>query len=242
MSIDKWKQLRKNLYGNVEPSVELVGLTVPGQLQGVDFYVDGSRFFLTPIDIESQVALAASVSTGVDPKDVLNLNQKLIQLGHHTPLESIQYNFRVDGISKACSAQMSRHRISGHVGSSRRYQVQESAFVYPLLEKVKDEAVAKTTYQILSDIFSNSMIEYQRLRGYGLKKGDIRYLIPVASATSRVWWINARSLRNFLNLRLAETAEQEIRRLALLILNIVMRITPSLFIDIAEQYKCIYLL
>ncbi len=232
--IDRWKHLRVNLYGNVEPVVSLIGITTPGQLDGGSF--KPSSALIQPVSLEAQVAQAASVSTGVEPKDVLNLNQKLIQLGHHTPLEAIQYNFKVDGISKACSAQLSRHRISGHVSSSRRYQKQKEAFVYPILEKVEDEAVAETTYQILADIFKRSMLEYQRLQAYGLKKGDIRYLVPVASACSRIWWINARSLRNFFNLRLHESAEQEIRRLAFMLLFIVMEITPSLFLDLAHQH------
>lgn len=236
--LDPWKSLREKLYGNVEPEVELIGLTCPG-LPGrkYGFYPDivaaDIEPFVNNLSIESQVALAASVSTGVTPKDVAKLNGKLIELGHHTPLEAIQFNFKISGISKAAGAQISRHRIGqGHVSSSRRYQNQEPAFVYPLLLSIKDEALVATTYHILNDFYKASFLEYSRFRTIGIGKGDARYVIPVSSAQERVWWINARALRDFFKLRLAPSAEGEIRRLAFMVLNIVYQIVPSLFEDI----------
>jgi thymidylate synthase ThyX len=74
------------------------------------------------------------------------------------------------------------------------------------------------------------------LRDRGLSKTEARLVIPVSSASERIWWINARAMRDFLKLRLPADAESEIRRLAHLLLDIVYRITPSLFEDICEKY------
>lgn len=241
--LDPWKSLREKLFGNVEPEVELIGLTCPG-LPGhkYGFYPDIADEDIYPFvnnsAIESQVALAASVSSGVIPKDFVRLNKKLIEFGHHTPLEAIQFNFKISGISKAAGAQISRHRIGqGHVSSSRRYQEQEPAFIYPLLLSIKDEALVATTYNILDNFYRSSFLEYSRFRKFGISKGDARYLVPVSSAQERVWWINARALRDFFKLRLAPSAEGEIRRLAFMLLDIVYRITPSLFEDIYVSYR-----
>ena len=55
---------------------------------------------------------------------------------------------------------------------------------------------------------------YRRLIAKGVKKEDARFLLPEATKTSLVMTINARSLMNFLSLRLDKSAQWEIRELA----------------------------
>lgn len=228
---DKWKHLRVNLYGNVEPSVNLVGLTVPGALCDGSFIHTCGQYTET-WEVERQVANAARVSTGADIHDNEKMIRNLIKLGHHTPLEAVQYNFYVTGISKACSAQISRHRTgTGHVSASRRYQTQRTEFVYPLLNSIENETEAKNIYSEIEKSLISAVKVYGTLRELGVKKGDARFVVPVASATSRMWWINARALRHLLSLRLDKTAEEEVRRLAIMLLNIAKTITPTLFED-----------
>ena len=232
---DKWRHLREKLWANTEPSVELIAMTIPGVFDNEDsaHYFNTSGVHFHPEHIEPIVAQAASVSTGIDPKNSAALTRKLLELKHYTPLEAIQFNFHVSGISKACGAQMSRHRIGqGHVSSSRRYQEQGIQFVYPALENINSEETARAIYCATSDTYKTAYDQYLSLRHLGVKKSDARYLIPTASAQSRVWWINARALRDFLALRLHHSAEFEIRRLAGMVLIIVSKVTPNLFYDI----------
>ena len=233
--MDKWKELRSGLWANTEPSVSLIGLTVPGSRDDDSFTLSGGSF-VESWEIERQVARAASVSTGVDVKDIDKLNRNLVKLGHHTPLEAIQFNFHVTGISKACGAQISRHRVGqGHVSSSRRYQEQGIHFVYPILDSIEDADDARKIYALTQDSYKDAYFTYTSLRKLGAKKGDARYVIPTASASERIWWVNARALRDFLRLRLHPTAESEIRRLATMIHGIVSKITPTLFEDIERD-------
>jgi thymidylate synthase (FAD) len=237
---DKWRHLREKLWANAELSVELIAMTIPGSFDNEDsshyFNASGVRFYAE--HVEPIVAQAASVSTGVTTKNHASLTRKLIELKHYTPLEAIQFNFRITGISKACGAQMSRHRIGqGHVSSSRRYQEQSVEFVYPLLDNINSEVTARAVYATTSDSYKAAYDKYLSLRHLGVKKGDARYLIPTASAQSRIWWINARALRDFLTLRLDQAAEPEIRRLALTVLTIVTKLTPNLFYDINSAYE-----
>jgi thymidylate synthase (FAD) len=166
-----------------------------------------------------------------------SLNRKLIDLGHLTPIESLQFNFRVSGISKACGAQISRHRIGqGHVSSSRRFQSQGVAFVYPILNYITEEKIVKETLDKLSQNNRRAYELYDDLRNSSkLHKEDARRAIPVASSQERIWWINARALRDFLRLRLPRDAEWEVRRIAVMLYNIVMEVTPSLFEDVAPK-------
>lgn len=217
MVLDPWKYLRECQYGNIEPTVELVN--APN---------------------ENIIAESAAISYGtnlVDEYHVKRLITNLIRKGHHVPLEFCVFQFKLTGISKACSAQIARHRMSSQVSSSRRYREQGISFVYPLLSNVNDEIEAKQLYEIMSEQNRNAILAYEHLRSRNVTKQDARRVIPVCSAVEKYISINARSLTNFLRLRLAPDAEWEIRRIANMILSIVKEVTPTLFEDICEEYN-----
>jgi thymidylate synthase (FAD) len=222
-------------FGNQEPEVILEAVTAPVEVLRKS--VSDAEFWST---VEAMPAWSAAISYGSREKlagahdKKISLNRKLIELGHHTPLESIQFNFHVVGISKACGAQLSRHRIGqGHVSSSRRFQSQGMSFVYPLLAYIKTEAEAKAALNTISDVNKKAFEIYEKLREEsGLHKEDARRVIPVASSQERIWWVNARALRDFFRLRLPKDAEWEIRRMAIMVFNIVSKVAPSLFQDI----------
>jgi thymidylate synthase (FAD) len=266
---DPWKDLREDCFGNVEPEVKLEGLTVPvawndlagdSEAPGPLALQSGDR--IDNREIEILPALAAGTSYGSreklegDMERALKLNRNLIKLGHHTPLEAIQLNFHVSGISKACGAQISRHRVGqGHVSASRRFQAQGPRFVYPLLAYIKERQTAEAWLSWLSDVNRYAFERYLVMRGDAdqadlqqtpdtpapadefLHKEDARLAIPVSTATERSWWINARALRDFFRLRLAADAEWEIRRIAQMMFNIVYPMFPSLFEDLAERFQ-----
>ena len=235
---DPWKHLRADCFGNQEPEVVLEAVTAP--LEVLEGKHDPDQLWSS---IETMPAWSAAMSYGSREKlagatdKKVSLNRKLIQLGHHTPLESIQFNFHVSGISKACGAQLSRHRVGqGHVSSSRRFQSQGMSFVYPLLPYIKDEAEARSALKVISDMNRMAFDVYEKLREDSrLHKEDARRVIPVASSQERVWWVNARALRDFFRLRLPKDAEWEIRRLAIMVYNIVSKITPSIFEDVVTE-------
>ena len=58
------------------------------------------------------------------------------------------------------------------------------------------------------------MVAYEDALAHGVRKEDARCLLPMATKTNLVMTINARSLQNFLSLRLAPAAQWEIRELA----------------------------
>ena len=276
---DPWRELRKDLYGNVEPTVELEAITMPLVNNFGDYLPKAipeesiNHYDVEPnVDfsvIEELPAISAGVSYGAkdklesDHERAIKLNKKLVEMGHHTPLEAIQFNFFVSGISKACGAQISRHRCGqGHVSASRRFQEADPKFVYPVLDYISDEEEIKLRYGMLAHSYKHLYTEYQRLRSdkiwwwegvmitgdtpdppskykefaaLPLHKEDARMVLPVSYATERTWWINVRGLRDFFRLRLAADAEWEIRRLAWMIFDMVEPLLPSLFEDLRPE-------
>jgi thymidylate synthase (FAD) len=230
MMQDPWFSLRQSNFGNEEPEVKLIAVTTPiGNYDPED--VKGN--------IECMPAIAAGTSYNKESNTIeaaKALNKKLIKMGHNVPLESLQYNFLVTGLSKAAGAQWSRHRSQAHVSLSRRYTQQQPKFVYPTLDYMKNEDEVEATYLLMSGACENAYRAYKFLIDTGAKKQDARLIMPVNVATTRNAWANTRALRDFFRLRLDPAAEPEIRRLAFMLLDIVYRATPSLFEDIAEKF------
>jgi thymidylate synthase (FAD) len=59
-----------------------------------------------------------------------------------------------------------------------------------------------------------------------------RYLLPLATHCAYVWTINARSLINFLQLRLCKNAAPEMQELAKHVKGVVEKVYPELFASI----------
>jgi thymidylate synthase (FAD) len=231
MMQDPWFSLRQSNFGNEEPEVKLIAVTTPiGNYDPED--VKGN--------IECMPAIAAGTSYNKESNTIeaaKALNKKLIKMGHNVPLESLQYNFLVTGLSKAAGAQWSRHRSQAHVSLSRRYTQQQPKFVYPTLDYMKNKDEVEATYLLMSGACENVYRAYKFLIDTGAKKQDARLIMPVNVATTRNAWANARALRDFFRLRLDPAAEPEIRRLAFILLDIVSTATPSLFEDIVAKFK-----
>lgn len=129
--------------------------------------------------------------------------------GHTSVLEHASATFRVEGISRACLAQLTRHRIASYSVESQRYREICRGDWYvtpPTLEG--DELDA---YHAAMEA---AMAAYEDALAHGVRKEDARYLLPMATRTTLVMTINARSLQNFLQLRLAPASHWEIRELA----------------------------
>lgn len=64
----------------------------------------------------------------------------LVSVGHESVMEHVSFTFGVEGISRACSHQLVRHRIASYSQKSQRY-VNENGFEYivpPEIEKIPE--------------------------------------------------------------------------------------------------------
>lgn len=171
---------------------------------------------------EITVAAAARVcyaSTGSDAE----LIRKLVKMGHLSPLEHASFTFSVDGISRACSHQLVRHRIASFSQRSQRY-VSEDGFGFVIPPGIDD-----ATLLIFRGAMRDLQKAYNRLIGFGIPKEDARYVLPNACETKLVVTMNARSLLHFFKVRCCRRAQWEIRRLAREMLAEVRKVAPVLF-------------
>jgi len=186
-------------------------------------------------DPERTVALAARLcysARGVadlhrdfSDGEVGGLLGKLRSMGHFSALEHAHFVFGVEGISRACSHQLVRHRLASYSQQSQRYVTlrEVRAVIPPEVEGRPD----------LASLFREKLEElwafYARLVDEGVPAEDARYILPNACETKIVVSMNARELRHFFSLRLCRRAQWEIRALALAMLREVGGIAPRLF-------------
>lgn len=157
----------------------------------------------TPKPIET-IAEIASICYDSDPKDPMRLVKHLFRSGHLSVMEHIYFTFKVEGISRACSHQLVRHRHCSFTQRSQRY-CSEDGFKFVTPPNVEDNVFYEEMEQI--DEW------YQKHTNEGTPNEDARYILPNACETSLYLSCNLRELIHICNERLCTRAQWEIRQL-----------------------------
>ena len=165
----------------------------------------------------------------------------LVSLGHESPVEHVSFTFGIEGISRACSHQLVRHRIASYSQKSQRY-VSENQFEYITPTAIEDVSSAKNKYDKLMNYIQSEynnirdeLINYHISKGYDKKVAekmaneDARYVLPNACETKIIVTMNIRSLFNFFRLRCCNRAQWEIRTVANEMLKLCLQKAPHIF-------------
>src|SRR5512145_1095886 len=70
------------------------------------------------------------------PEQAPKLLRKILDMGHLSVLEHASFTFGIEGISRACSHQLVRHRIASFSQQSQRYVSHEAPFEAVLPESI----------------------------------------------------------------------------------------------------------
>lgn len=144
--------------------------------------------------------------------------------GHESVLEHAVFTFRVEGLSRAALAQLTRHRLASFSVQSQRYvKLENPDLVFPdSIRHSQFAAEAESTLRYVMNL-------YQRMVESGIPFEDARYVTPQAVPTALIMTMNVRELRHFFSLRCCNKAQWEIRQLADAMLTICRREAPTLF-------------
>jgi thymidylate synthase (FAD) len=185
-------------------------------------------------DPETAVALAArlcysargvtELRNNLDRSEVSALLRHLVSMGHLSPAEHANFTFAIEGVSRALSHQLVRHRIASYSQKSQRY-VSEKDFAYVTPPSVAANPEAAAAFHAQITAIQSAYRELAKV----VPREDARYLLPNATETQLVCTFNARSLLNFFRLRCCRRAQWEIRKLACLMRDEVRRVAPVLF-------------
>ena len=162
----------------------------------------------TPNPVET-IAQIASICYDSDPKDPMKLVKHLYKGGHHSVFEHIYFTFKIEGISRACSHQLVRHRHCSFTQRSQRY-CSEDGFEVVMPKSINDDEELKLWWEYNMDTVRGN---YHGLQKDGIPNEDARYVLPNACTTSLYLSCNLRELIHMANERLCSRAQWEIREL-----------------------------
>ena len=159
--------------------------------------------------------------------------RQVVASGHESPLEHVKFTFAIEGVSRALTHQLVRHRIASYSQQSQRY-VKEAAFEYVVPPSIESDAEMMKEYLGIMQKIQDS---YNTLSRFFEKKGkrgesanqDARFVLPQATETKIVVTMNCRELGHFFKERCCARAQWEIRRLAEEMLKICKKELPAVF-------------
>ncbi len=168
----------------------------------------------------------------IEPGKQADFIAKVLESGHDSPVEHVCYSFAIQGVSRALTHQLVRHRIASYSQQSQRY-VDESDFEYVLPPSIAKVPEAREKYE---EFMSQAGSNYRELKAILLEHGrgkkaieDARFVLPQASESKIVVTMNCRALIHFFELRCCERAQWEIRKLAWKMLKILRTELPVIF-------------
>jgi len=167
------------------------------------------------------------------PDKVETFIKKIIKLGHESVLEHAVFTFAIEGISRACSHQLVRHRLASYSQQSQRY-VNFSKFENVIPASIKSNACISNK---VSKYLDSAEDLYILLINAGIPAEDARFILPNASTTKIIVTMNLRQLKHFFQLRCCNRSQWEIRFLAIEMLKVLKHELPILFSSIGP--KCL---
>lgn len=150
----------------------------------------------------------------------------VVKSGHLSTTEHISFTFSVEGVSRALTHQLVRHRIASYNQQSQRYVKFFDNFAYitpPAIEKNPEVAVK------FNEFIENIHKFYEEMLGFGVEPEDARYILPNAAETKIIVTMNGRELLHFFTVRCCNRAQWEIKMLAINMLKQVKKACPIIF-------------
>ncbi len=192
---------------------------------------------------------ADEIMENLTPEQINKFLSGLMAMGHASPIEHASFTFAIEGVSRALTHQLVRHRMASYSQKSQRY-VTEGQFKYIIPYEIKGIPEAEELYvqamenaQKSYDAIAEKLIAHHKetlmADGVPEKKAamdaekmgieDARFVLPNACETKIVATMNVRELLHFFNQRCCMRAQWEIRACAVAMLQQCKKVAPLLF-------------
>lgn len=138
---------------------------------------------------EQTVAMAAklcysksdieSVKDGLTEEKTASFLDMLSSIGHQSPIEHASFTFGIEGISRACSHQLVRHRIASYSQQSQRY-VDGSTFEYVTPPAIAENPELLEKYNRALELEAKAYVEVrdalivQSIKKYAEENSEIK--------------------------------------------------------------------
>lgn len=171
---------------------------------------------LTPNEISVKIN-----SGSISQDDMERFVKERMAIGHVSPLQQVNFEFGLSGVSRAFSHQFVRH----HVGitfeqQSQRYVVwPDGEFPHTTPETIIKAGKQESAEKLISSIRSF----YKELIDSGVPAEDARYYLPSAANTNLRFTVNLAEFLHIADERLCTRSQWEMRRVVALMRAEVVR-------------------
>lgn len=164
---------------------------------------------------DSPLSFVGSVAGASYGKDDTSRKRavRCFELGHMSVFEHVSATWRIEGISRACSHQLVRHRLASYCQQSQRYVKvgTDSMDWYVIPPSIGEDDMKCVEYEAA---MYQCAKHYNSLLKKGVKTEDARFVLPEATKTAIVVTMNLREFASFYAVRTDKAAQWEIRELA----------------------------
>jgi thymidylate synthase (FAD) len=166
----------------------------------------------------------ASLEQEYGKDKAIKLLQHIYSKGHLSILEQAPFQFQIEGMSRSCLAQLTRHRQGwSYAVQSQHYQKHDD-FHYKELEQYASEEQRQKYYKLMEDI--NNF--YKESMAMGIPRFIAREVLPNSTSVHLVARTNLKALDHFWKLRKGPENTPEIRELSQQLYNSTLSGFPEL--------------
>lgn len=171
---------------------------------------------------------ASELMENMSDERIRSVLTTIMSSGHFSTLEHASYTFAIDGVSRALTHQLVRHRLASFNQQSQRYVKYQDGIDY-----VEPSSIASNeeAHAIFAEAMMTATEAYKALMDLDIPAEDARFVLPNATETKIVTTMNCRELLHFFEMRCCNRAQWEIRELALAMLELVKPTAPFIFAD-----------
>lgn len=213
----------------VNGSIELLESATPGDIVALTV-IRTCYSYRKPTEI---VVAEGNKYFGERGSEANRLFNHIVNSGHTSTLEHINFTFAIEGVSRALLAQLTRHRVGwSYSVQSQRYvkmssESRSGGFDYVVPESVKN--LPKEAGVPFGDAMRDAQMWYDILVDLGVPQEDARSVLPNAATTNLVVTCNLRALIDFVGKRnRSKGAQSEIAQLAEIMKQKVKTVEPRL--------------
>lgn len=147
--------------------------------------------------------------------------KRLINMEHYSILEHVSFHFKII-TDRSTANQITRHRTGKYAQESQRYcNYSKDKFGNEIIFIEQPNQTDK-----MNEYFKQCEDAYFNLVSDGFNPEEARCILPNATKTTLMMTMDLRNLRNFLNLRMSNHAQQPIREIATKIYEILKKDYP----------------
>jgi len=169
-------------------------------------------------EIDHAIGLCWAAGDYPRDKALDRIKRVALQHKHESVLEFTDYVFDIEASTKVL-LEMTRHRMASYAAQSSRYTLNKVDLIF--------ESTGNETLDMLLNVHKQKIIELIESKKY--TNDQLSLLLPQAYQYKWTCKFNARSLKNFLGLRMSKSAHFHIREIA----NKMYELLP-------EEHKFIY--